>query len=101
MGLVGIDVQMSHLHLGPGPRQARLAFKDVHIAIFFGQRDRVLVRLGHPGSEDDLRSFVRLQPDPATQTENRIQNGADRVRQWAIFHDRHRVGGGMSPAQKP
>src|ERR1700704_1692843 len=35
MGLVGIDVQMSHLDLSTGPGHPRFTFEDICVAILF------------------------------------------------------------------
>src|SRR6266851_1855174 len=100
MGLVGIDVQVTHLDLRPGPGHARFTFENIRVAILFGQRDCVVPRLGHAGRENNLGGFVRRQAHPASQTENRIEDGADRVRERAILHYSYRLGGGVATAEK-
>ena len=100
MRLVGIDVQMTHLHLGARPCQTRLTFEDIRVAIFFSERDRVVARLCYAGGENDVRGFVRQQTNPATQAENWIEHGAHRVRERTIFHYRDRRGSGMPTTKK-
>ena len=60
----------------------------------------MLARFGDPGSKDNLGSFIRLQANAATQTENRIEDGADSIRKRAILDDRHRVRGRVTTADK-
>ena len=79
MGFVGIDVQMSHLDLRARPGQTRFPLEDIRVAIFFCERHGVLARRGHPGRENNLRSFVRLQAYAATETEDWIEHGSDGV----------------------
>src|SRR6266404_12205 len=100
MRLVRIDVQMSHLYLRARPGHPRFAFKDIRVAIFFSQRDRMVARLGYPGRENDLRGFIGEQAQPASQAENRIEHSAHGVRKWAIFHHCDRLCRRVSAAKK-
>src|SRR5258708_139210 len=100
MGLVRIDVQMSHLDLRASPGHARFTFKDIYVAIFFSQRDRMVARLRYAGRENDLRGFVWQQTHAASQAENWIEHGAHRVRERTIFHYCDRLGSGMTAAKK-
>ncbi len=100
MRLVGIDVQMGHLDLGTRPGHPRFTFKDICVAIFFSQRDRMISRLCYTGGENDLRAFVRQQTHAASQAENRVEYGAHYVRERAIFHYGHRRGCSVPATKK-
>src|SRR6266404_4878799 len=60
MRLVRIDVQVSHLYLRARPGHPRFTFKDIRVAIFFRQRDRMVARLCYPGRENNFRIAGQL-----------------------------------------
>ena len=100
MRLVRINVQVTHFDLRSRPGHPRFTLEDVRVVILLSEGDRLLARFGNAGSKDDLGSFIRLEANAATQTENRIEHGADRIRKRAILDDRNRVCGRVPPAEK-
>ena len=91
MRLFRVDLEVTHLDLRFGPRQAQLAFENIWIVILVSERHRFFARMRHGRAERKSHRLIRRNSHASSQAENRIEHGAGRVRQRTIFHDRDRI----------
>ena len=90
VSFVGLDAQVMQLDLSLRPRQDRRAFERGRLAVFVGQVEDLLSRLGDDRGEDRVRGSAGRERDPAPEAEDRIQHRADRVREWMSVDHGHR-----------
>ena len=98
--LVGVDAEVLQLDLCLRPRQDRGALVDGGLAVLVGEVQCVRPRCGDAGRERRVDRGARSQADPVPQTEDRVQHGADGVRQRPPVDDRHGGSDGMIPAEE-
>jgi len=90
VGLVGFDPQVMELDLGLRPGQGRRPFEGGRLTVLIGQVQDLLARLGDDRGEDRVGGRAGGEPDPAPKAEDRIQHGADGVRERTPVDDRDR-----------
>src|SRR4029077_21230288 len=79
MRLVGADAKVMQLHLRLGPRESYRTIESGDVVMLVGLIESVGAGLRDHRPESDTGGGAGRDADPAAQTENRIEHGADRV----------------------
>ena len=85
-----VDAEMMELHLRPGPRQRGGPFERGAVAMLVDDVKHRLAAFGNHGPEGDAYGRARCDTHAAAQGENRVEYGADRVRQGPAVRNRDR-----------
>ena len=91
---------MPQLDLRLRPGEARHAVERRGVPVLAGERERLLPRVGDDRRQMHARRRSGRQNQPATQTEDRVEDGARRVRQGTALLDRDRFPDASSAPEK-
>ena len=91
-GFGRFDVEMAQLHLGLSPGQGLDAVVGAAVVVLLDQAQQLVTRVGDQGPERYAGDLARRHPDPVLEREDRVEHGADAVRQGLAFGD-HRGSG--------
>src|SRR5271167_4043794 len=100
MRLVGIDAQMMQLNLRLSPRERRRALECGRVVMLVDQVERFGPRRRDDGPEGDPRRRSSRNAQAPAHAEDRIQHGADGIRQRPPVDRRYGVAHVASASEK-